>query len=346
MKFPAMPSWKPRDIRPAMRNFANRQCFEINIFRFEAKSRSYRRTVMHQHRATPYKIEENEMNDQKNRRKVKNIQGALLSIVVVSLLLLLLPVRPVAQPAGNFIITDSTGESITDFATDNLGNLFLVNSHQQVKKLDSHFDSVGVYNDIRRYGTLAYIDAGNPLKLLLYYNDYLTIVVLDRLMNVRNTIDLRQSNILQCSAITPSYDNNIWLFDELDNKIKKIDDAGKVLLESADFRILFDAPPRPRRLEDYDKYLYAYDSSKGLLIMDYYGTYKKLIPLKGLTNIQGAGKGITATDATGQVYFQPEWVEARQQSLPAAVLHSQKIRFVGNTLYALNNGRVFRYEVR
>ena len=276
----------------------------------------------------------------------KNIKRITLFTVLVSLLFMLLPSRPFGQTAANFILSDSTGESITDFTTDNLGNLFLVNSHQQIKKLDNHFDSVGVYNDVRRYGTLAYIDAGNPLKLLLYYNDYLTIVVLDRLLNVRNTIDLRQSNILQCSAIAPSYDNNIWLFDELDNKIKKIDDAGKLLLESADFRILFDAPPRPRRLEDFDKYLYAYDSSKGLLIMDYYGTCKKLIPLKGLTNIQGAGKGITATDAAGQVYFQPEWLEARQQSLPAGVLHSQKIRFAGNSLYALNNGRVFRYELK
>lgn len=286
------------------------------------------------------------MSHQKIVERVTNTQHSSFFMFIISLLLALFPGYSGAQPSGNFVLADSTGESITDFTTDNLGNIFLINSQQQVRKLDNHFDSVAVYNDIRRYGALAYIDASNPLKVLLYYNDFLTIVILDRLMNVRNTIDLRQSNILQCSAITPSYDNNIWLFDELDNKIKKIDDAGRVLLESADFRVLFDAPPRPRRLEDYDKYLYAYDSAKGLLIMDYYGTYKKLIPLKGLNNIQGAGKGIIATDSAGQVYFQPEWLEARQQPLPAGILHAEKIRFVGNSLYALKNGRVFRYQVK
>lgn len=279
------------------------------------------------------------------RKQLKQLLQFSL-VVFTCLLLTFVPQYSIAQPAANYVLADSTGESITNFTTDNLGNIFLVNNHQQVKKLNNHFDSVGVYNDVRRYGTLAYIDAGNPLKVLLYYNDFLTIIVLDRLMNVRNTIDLRQSNILQCSAITPSYDNNIWLFDELDNKIKKIDDAGKVLLESADFRVLFDAPPRPRRLEDYDKYLYAYDSTKGLLVMDYYGTYKKLLPIKGLRNIQGAGKGIVATDSIGQVYFQPEWLEVRQQPLPDAVLHSQKIRMAGNSIYALNRGRIFRYELR
>ena len=249
-----------------------------------------------------------------------------------------------SQPAPNYLLVDSIGENITNFTTDNLGNLFLVNKAQQVKKLSSTFDSIGTYNDVRRYGELAYVDAANPLKVLLFYRDFMTIIVLDRLMNVRNTIDLRQSNILQCSAIANAYDNNIWLFDELDFKIKKIDETGKPLMESADFRILFDNPPRPRRLEDFDKYLYAYDSTRGLLLMDYYGAYKKLIPLKGLKNLEGIDKGITATDSTGLVYLQPEWLEPKQQLLPKEILAAQRLRFYANRLYALQNGRIYVYE--
>ena len=49
-------------------------------------------------------------------------------------------------------------------------------------------------------------------------------MVLDRFLNIRNTIDLRQSGIFQVSAVAQSYDNNIWVFDDLDSKIKKIDD--------------------------------------------------------------------------------------------------------------------------
>lgn len=258
--------------------------------------------------------------------------------------LLMMGLAAAAQPTGNYRLIDSIGTNITNFTTDNLGSVFLVNNSQQVKKLDSHFDSMGVYNDVRRYGELSYVDAGNPLKVLLFYKDFMTIVVLDRLMNVRNTIDLRQSNILQCSAITNSYDNNIWLFDELDSKIRKIDDNGKSLLESADFRVLFDNPPRPRRLEDFDKYLYAYDSTRGLLLMDYYGAYKKLMPLKNLKNIQGINNGITATDNTGLVYLEPAWLEPKQQTLPLTILAAQKIRFYANRLYALKNGQVYVYE--
>ena len=62
--------------------------------------------------------------------------------------------------------------------------------------------------------------------------------MLDRFLNVRNTIDLRSSGILQARAVAQSYDNNYWVFDELESKIKKVDDNGKVLLESADFRMI------------------------------------------------------------------------------------------------------------
>jgi hypothetical protein len=74
------------------------------------------------------------------------------------------------------------------------------------------------------------------------------ILTLDRFLNIRNTIDLRKADILQAKAVAQSYDNNYWVFDELDNAIKKIDDNGNVLFKSSDFRVLFS--------EQYNPFLY------------------------------------------------------------------------------------------
>jgi hypothetical protein len=226
-------------------------------------------------------------------------------------------------------------DSISDFTVDNLGNVFLVTGLQQLKKLDNNYDSVTVFNNVRRYGKLDMMDVSNPLRVLLFYKDFNTVVVLDRFLNVRTTIDLRQVNILQCSAVAQSFDNNIWLFDELENKIRKIDENGKILLESPDFRVLFDAPPRPSSLEDYNRFVYAYDSSKGLLVMDYFGAYKNLIAFKGWQNFHGISKGIVATDSTGIIYYEPGTLNTEHYLLPAEILHSSKIRMSGSKLYAL-----------
>ena len=71
-------------------------------------------------------------------------------------------------------------DSISDFSVDNLGNIFLVTGFQQLKKLDNNYDSVAVFNNVRRYGKLETIDVSNPLKVLLFYRDFNTVVVLDR----------------------------------------------------------------------------------------------------------------------------------------------------------------------
>lgn len=238
-------------------------------------------------------------------------------------------------------------DSVTDFTVDNLGNIYLFTGFEQVKKLDDNLDSVAVFNNVRRYGKLSSIDASNPLKLLLFYKDFNTVLVLDRFLNTRSTIDLRQSNVLQCSAIAQSYDNNIWLYDELENKIKKVDDNGRIILESPDLRVLYDAPPRPTNIEDYNRYVYAYDSSKGLVIMDYFGAIKNLIAFRGWQNVHGISKGIAATDSTGIIYYEPGTLHTQHVNLPAAIMQSAKIRINGNKLYALQqDGHLHIYQLQ
>ena len=134
-----------------------------------------------------------------------------------------------AQTDSSFQFVKTVSGDIVSFTVDNLDYLYLVGSTNQVKKLNANGDSVAVFNNVRKYGQASLIDVSNPLKVLLYYSDFATIVVLDRMLNVRNTIDLRRQNILQVRAIGQSYDNKIWLYDEVDNKLKKIDEDGTLI---------------------------------------------------------------------------------------------------------------------
>ena len=128
---------------------------------------------------------------------------------------------------------------IVDFTVDNLDNIYILNSRNQVKKFDSNGDSVAVYNDVKKFGQASLIDVSNPLKVLLYYKDFATVVMLDRFLNVVNVVDLRKQGILQAKAIGQSYDNKIWVYDEQEAKLKKIDEDGKLLQETADFFKVF-----------------------------------------------------------------------------------------------------------
>lgn len=242
------------------------------------------------------------------------------------------------QQQGNLkiAIVKKFNEEVKDFATDNLGNIYLLTAKNQIKKINGSGDSLGVYNDVKRYGKIYSINASNPLKILVYYKDFSTIIILDRLLNVRATIDLRKQNIIEVKAVTNSYDNNIWIFDELDSKLKKIDETGKVLFESTDFRQVFDDVPTPVSLYDRDGQLYLYDPKKGLLVLDYYGGKRNNFQLLNFTDLQVIDKKtITARNDSSIYIYNPialqllAFTPFRNQSF------FKKINFNGNLLYCL-----------
>jgi hypothetical protein len=169
---------------------------------------------------------------------------------------------------------------VTGAALDNLDNLYIISSTGQIKKFGAKGDSIGVFNGIRAYGKLHTIDVSNPLKPLLFYKDFSNVVVLDRFLANRASINLRQYNILQPTAIGLSYDNNIWVFDQYDNKLKKINEAGDILLQTDDFRTLFNQSFAPQKIINDNGFVYLADSASGIFVFDNYGTYKRKILLK------------------------------------------------------------------
>ncbi len=72
---------------------------------------------------------------------------------------------------------------------DMLDNIYLINQGNHLKKINSNGDSFAVFNDVKKYGNPSYIDVNNPLKILVYYKNFSSVVILDRLLTKRNTIN-------------------------------------------------------------------------------------------------------------------------------------------------------------
>ncbi len=238
-----------------------------------------------------------------------------------------------------------TGD-IVDFTVDNLGNCYTVSSTGQLKKLNAAGDSAGVFNDVRRYGKLYSLDVSNPLKVLLYFKNFGTILILDRFLNVRSTIDLRKQNLLQVKTIGQSYDNNIWVFDELESKLKKIADDGRVVDQSADFRMLFDSMPSPTFIVDQDKLVHLYDSTKGVYLFDYYGAFKNRLAFTGWTDFTVINKVMFGRDGDFLFSYEPGTLNLKRYPVPPGLRSAKKLKITPQYLYALQEGRLefYNYE--
>lgn len=189
-----------------------------------------------------------------------------------------------AQKDSLLLIRSYRGD-IAAAAMDHLENLYIISSKGQVKKFNAAGDSAGVYNQVKNYGQLFSIDVSNPLKLLLFYKDFSTVVVLDRFLANVAVIDLRRHGILQPGAVGLSYDNNIWVFDEYDNRLKRINEQGDRLLETTDLRSIFSEGLSPQKILSDNGLVYLADSARGIFVFDNYGAYKKQIPLRNWKSI-------------------------------------------------------------
>ena len=235
--------------------------------------------------------------------------------------------------------------NVVDFTVDNLDNVYVLNSNDQLKKYNANGDSVAIFNNVKRFGKVSTIDASNPLKVLLYYKDFSTIVILDRLMNQQNVIDLRKQNIFQPSVVALSYDNNIWLFDEGNGKLKKIDDNGKLLLETADFRQLFDASPNLETINDQEGLVYLYDPRLSVFVFDYYGALKNKILINRWNNFKVVEKFIYGTNNDTLHRYNINTFFYDDFKIDA-IRYSIKIDFTASRLYAFKKDELQIYSLR
>lgn len=240
----------------------------------------------------------------------------------------LLALAGIAQSDSSFLLTKIIKGNFTSFTVDNLDNIYLLTTGNQLKKINNNGDSSGIFNDVKRYGNPSQIDVTNPLKILLYYKNYSTVVVLDRFLNMRNSINLRKKNIFTVNAISTSYDNNIWLFDEQNFKLKKIDDEGTVIQETVDWRTLFDSVPSPNKIIDRDNFIYVYDTTKGFFIFDYYNSFKNKLLFFGWNNIEVNAKMIYGFKDNTLYTYQLNSLQLKSYPLPVFLKNSIAIKAI------------------
>lgn len=232
-------------------------------------------------------------------------------------------------------VTLYTGR-VKQFTADNLGNIYVLTPAGLLTKYNNRGDSLNVFNDIRRYGTVYTMDATNPMKVLLYYRDFSIIVMLDRYLNKINTIDLRKTGIFQAAAVGLAYDNNIWVFDGQSAKLKKIDETGRLLSETPDLRQVLDIVPSPSKIIDRDGFVYLHDEANGVYIFDYYGTLKNALSLKGVSDLQVISKTIVGRRGNEWVRYTPGTLALQEAPLPAGIQQAAKICITEQGVYVLN----------
>lgn len=158
------------------------------------------------------------------------------------------------------------------FESDKLGQSYVFTSDNEVVKYNLQGEETYKYSR-NTAGELQFIDATDPFNVLLYYADFGEIVTLNRTLNETSTINLLDLGYQDVGVLAMSNDNNIWLYDPNDYKLKKIDRIGAVILESMPLINIVEGI-NPHMIVERDNQLFMSDKS-GILVFDPFGKYIK-----------------------------------------------------------------------
>ena len=167
---------------------------------------------------------------------------------------------------------------------DNIGNVYTVK-----EGLISKYTIDGKFlmkNSAMAFGQITSMDATNALKMILFFKDLSQVTYLDNQLSARgDRVELDVLGYFQTTAVCRSYSDGFWLYDQTTFELTRFTEQLEVSQQSGNLAQVLDFVPAPNYMREYNNWLYVNDPEQGVLVFDWYGSYTKTIPIKGLKKI-------------------------------------------------------------
>lgn len=232
--------------------------------------------------------------------------------------------------------------SAVQFATDKLGQLYLIDELNEVTKFGQEGNFLFDYNN-NTLGDLSYLDTSNPFNLLLFYGDYLTIITLDRTLNQTGSYVLTDLGMSDITGVGISTENNIWVFDNLTYELKKIDSDGNLVLKSNVLSDLFVDDSFPIQIIENNRVVHLVVPEVGVMLFDDFGQYMYTVEVKDLSSLQVGEHEFTYFSDQQLYSFNYLSRQTTPIKLPDEVSEEAKLSLQKNHLYILEKGTLRVY---
>jgi hypothetical protein len=199
-------------------------------------------------------------------------------------LLILLLGSCILLESASFSLISSYKTNATIIAVDNFSNFYAASDYKLFKfSPDGSF--LYPYEEFS-YGKIGMVDVTNPMKILVFYPDFLTVITLDKFLSPLTTYNFFTLGYQSISAVASSSDGRLWFFDNTDFTLKKIDETGTVYQQSQPLNVILGTVPNPNFMLEKDNTMYVNDPERGIMVFDIFGSYNKTIPIRGLSKFQ------------------------------------------------------------
>lgn len=227
-------------------------------------------------------------------------------------------------------------------SVDELGNVYIVRYDNTILRYNEKGDSTGFYKSILN-GDIGAIDATNPLRVLVYYPAYAKVIILDRMLAIKNELDLRKINLSNVTAIASSADGMIWVYDRFNARLKKVDDQLREIIQSNDLRQELQSVPNPVFATERNWKTYLCDTVKGIYIFDRYGSYVNTLSIYNVQQLQVTGTTLVYKIKDSLYSWDQERIREEKMAIPTNDKNILNALLIREKLYVLYDDELAIY---
>lgn len=180
---------------------------------------------------------------------------------------------------GKKVLKTKNDTVIIDMEVDKLGNYYLVDSENSIKKFDKDQKLKYSYSN-NQYGKPEMIDVINPHKILVFYKQQQILVFLDNTLAEISILTLNPDSFYAAAGM--ANDGNIWLFDAYYYKLVKIDFKGIQVEESFPYDVINPAKISGSKIIERGNYVMIVDNDDNVFLYNNTGYFIKKIHLPGI----------------------------------------------------------------
>ncbi len=253
------------------------------------------------------------------------------------------PITTTENDTSAYNLITEIGVEAKLIATDKLQQLYIVTEKNEVIKYNPEGKELFRFSN-NTLGDLTHIDATNPFSVLLYYPDYMTVYTLGRTLNQTGEFNLFDLNLTDVQAVGMANDNNLWLYDDVFYKIKKINRKGDILRQSENLQNQLDKLIEPNFIVERENLLYVNDPKLGVLVFDIYGQYVKTLDIKNLISFQIMGEQLIYQEENQLKSFHLKSLVSKIIDLPAGISNEHQVQIQKSNLFVMKKKSLLIYK--
>jgi len=166
-------------------------------------------------------------------------------------------------------------DSPSNVSIDQSGNIYLATYDGNIVKYSPDFNDKQIFSPSRPNATTA-LEAWQGLRIFSFHEELQTYRLINRNLSLAEDYSFNPNIVGYAEIATTSFDNNLWVIDQTDFSLKKININTGEVESSSRLNLLLDPDNYEiHHCREYQNRLFISTRNKGILIFDSFGTYLK-----------------------------------------------------------------------